>query len=280
MDIPKPRLSASHTVNLFQYQLPENLKQKYQAPDNVIPFVDRGFKNLTFLTTLELIICIPLVPLRLGIALVFFLFLQIFTRLAAIGLKCDSSFKKLNIFQKFCLAVGFFAARGIFLMLGCIWVKVKGKPAKVNKVPIHLYCNHSTLADAVVLCDINKCYKYSNKVSPISKATNQKLANLLSLSPVLIDRASTADKHAARDAIQERVEYLMSNDVDECHKLPLVLFPEGTVNNGECFTKFGLGAFFPGVPVQPVYSQNLKKNLSLYLKIKNWFHFVLFQLST
>eukprot|EP00028_Trichosphaerium_sp_Am-I-7-wt_P002228 CAMPEP_0168515522 /NCGR_PEP_ID=MMETSP0405-20121227/4812_1 /TAXON_ID=498012 /ORGANISM="Trichosphaerium sp, Strain Am-I-7 wt" /LENGTH=334 /DNA_ID=CAMNT_0008534969 /DNA_START=467 /DNA_END=1471 /DNA_ORIENTATION=+ len=65
---------------------------------------------------------------------------------------------------------------------------------------------------------------------------------------VLLERTSKDSKKKALQRIKARAELAMSNP-----KVPgFFMFPEGTTTNGSTLLKFKLGAFIPGLPVQPV----------------------------
>lgn len=60
-----------------------------------------------------------------------------------------------------------------------------------------------------------------------------------------LDRAKTIDKNQTMDAIYKRVDQVMNQKTNHP---TLMLFPEGTTNNGEWMMNFKKGAFVPEVP--------------------------------
>lgn len=125
----------------------------------------------------------------------------------------------------------------LFLM-GFWWISVKGQRASRNEAPI-IVANHvSGLVEGMVFMRCAKLAERKNVenmvIAPFMKATES----------ILIDRESTNSKTMAKDALLRRSK-------DDRFPQTLV-FPEGTTTNGTALITFKMGAFSPGVPMQPV----------------------------
>ncbi|ELW72630.1 lysophosphatidylcholine acyltransferase 2B [Tupaia chinensis] len=121
-------------------------------------------------------------------------------------------------------------------------VRVKGKKATQKEAPILVTAPHSTFFDAIA-CVV------AGLPSVVSASQNAKIPMvgkiLLSMQPVFVTREDLNSRRHTREEILKRVT---SN-----RKWPQILiFPEGVCTNRSCLVTFKLGAFSPGVPVQPV----------------------------
>eukprot|EP01126_Amoeba_proteus_P011350 TRINITY_DN14569_c0_g1_i7.p1 TRINITY_DN14569_c0_g1~~TRINITY_DN14569_c0_g1_i7.p1 ORF type:complete len:153 (+),score=27.84 TRINITY_DN14569_c0_g1_i7:576-1034(+) len=66
---------------------------------------------------------------------------------------------------------------------------------------------------------------------------------------ILIDREDPNSRQQAKKDIHRRAHLAKSDS--RWH--PMLIFPEGTCTNGRSLVMFAVGAFAPGVPVQPVF---------------------------
>ncbi|XP_004689583.1 PREDICTED: lysophosphatidylcholine acyltransferase 2B-like [Condylura cristata] len=153
--------------------------------------------------------------------------------------------------------------RGIFFLSGFL-VKVKGKRATRTEAPIFVTAPHSTFFD-VIACSV------AGLPSVVSASKNAKIPLvgkiLLSLQPVLVTREDPNSRKTTREEILKRVT--------SRRKWPqLLIFPEGVCTNRSCLVTFKLGAFTPGVPVQPVL---LKYPNSMDTVTWTWQGFTAFQ---
>ncbi|XP_021493550.1 lysophosphatidylcholine acyltransferase 2B-like [Meriones unguiculatus] len=134
-----------------------------------------------------------------------------------------------------------FLFRMIFFFLGFL-VKVKGKRATREEARIFVTAPHSSFFDAiaVVVAGLPSVVSASQNVHiPLAGKC------LLSTQPVLVQREDPYSRKTTRNEILNRVTSNM--------KWPQILiFPEGVCTNRSCLVTFKLGAFSPGVPVQPV----------------------------
>jgi lysophosphatidylcholine acyltransferase/lyso-PAF acetyltransferase len=135
-------------------------------------------------------------------------------------------------------------ARLLLLLLGIYWVKTKGKPAKGTEAPI-IVSNHIHLWEVAYLF-------YVFGPSAVSRKENGAIPGIGQLLKVtrglMVDRMSPTSRADTLEAIKAR-GLIASKD----ERWPQVLiFPEGTTSNGKVVCSFKVGAFAPGLPVQPV----------------------------
>ena len=116
--------------------------------------------------------------------------------------------------------------------------RVPGPQAKI------IVGNHTTLMDVFWMM-------YWFMPSAVAKASVAKypiIGNLCRLLGVIfVHRDDPDSRHKTAEAIMVRTKCEGAR--------PLLIFPEGTCTNGTCLIMFKVGAFRPGVPVQPVVMQ-------------------------
>ncbi|XP_054286951.1 lysophosphatidylcholine acyltransferase 1-like isoform X1 [Macrosteles quadrilineatus] len=125
---------------------------------------------------------------------------------------------------------------------GFHWLRVKGSKASRFRAPLLVLAPHSSFFDILPII-------YMKDVTIISKAENLKLPFIGKLinftQPVYVWRD---DPHSRQKTIQQIIDRATS-PLDWSQML---IFPEGTCTNRSCLITFKPGAFYPGVPVQPV----------------------------
>ncbi|XP_015098511.2 lysophosphatidylcholine acyltransferase 2B-like, partial [Vicugna pacos] len=130
----------------------------------------------------------------------------------------------------------------VTIFLAGFLVKVKGKKATPDEACILLTAPHSSFFDAAacVVAGLPSVVSASQNVHiPVAGKF------LLSTQPVLAARDDPNSRRNTREEILKRVT--------SGGKWPqILLFPEGVCTNRTCLVTFRLGAFSPGVPVQPV----------------------------
>nr|XP_031313362.1 LOW QUALITY PROTEIN: lysophosphatidylcholine acyltransferase 2B-like [Camelus dromedarius] len=128
------------------------------------------------------------------------------------------------------------------IFLAGFLVKVKGKKATQDEACILVTAPHSTFFDAIacVVAGLPSVVSASQNVHiPVAGKF------LLLTQPVLVARDDPNSRRNTREEILKRVT--------SGGKWPQILiFPEGVCTNCTCLVTFRLGAFSPGVPVQPV----------------------------
>ncbi|XP_076334371.1 lysophosphatidylcholine acyltransferase isoform X2 [Tachypleus tridentatus] len=132
--------------------------------------------------------------------------------------------------------------RVMFVIGGWHWVTVKGKQATPKEAPILTLAPHSSLFDVlpiVMLGGPSVVAKTETENTPFFGA----LINFTQ--PVYVTRNNPLSRKHTIDEIKKRA--YSDGEWDQ-----IVIFPEGTCTNRSCLISFKSGAFYPGVPVQPV----------------------------
>jgi len=121
-------------------------------------------------------------------------------------------------------------------------VSVKGRQACRSEAPILVGAPHSSFLEAVImiLCESSPVSRLESKNAILISTIQQFYQS------IYVDRRTASARKEAKDVIVARA---LSQD----DNLPqLFLCPEGTNTNRRALIQFKLGAFNPGVPVQPV----------------------------
>jgi len=142
-------------------------------------------------------------------------------------------------------------ARLLLFFGGYYYIKVKGKPDKNVGI---IVSNHISFIDSIFY--VSQCLPAF--VSKTAVLKYPIIGNaIMGLQSITVDRNSEESKKAASEEIQAR-------SVGNKKGLypPLLIFPEGTTTNGKGLIKFRVGAFVPGVPVQPVVIRYIYKHFN------------------
>lgn len=131
------------------------------------------------------------------------------------------------------------------MMMRCYgfhWIKIKGRRATKAEAPILIVGPHSSFFDATAVF-------WSNVPCLVNRIENLQLPffgkYIDYTQPVYVWRE---DPNSRQNTIQEIKERASSDE-----EWPqIMVFPEGTCTNRSCLITFKPGAFYPGVPVQPV----------------------------
>jgi len=211
---------------------------KMTDPKN--PFVH--ILSLSYLQIIKVcVLGVTLLPLRLLIAL---LSLTLATGIAVVGLhgleKGDidkSPFTGWRLAGRNAIC---YILRFMFFCCG-FNVKIIGRQADAENAPILCVAPHSTFFDALAVAVMGA-------PSVVAKAETSSIpfwGSLISYTqPVLVHRSDTNSRQSTIKQISERSEGRGWQQV--------LIFPEGTCTNRSCLITFRLGAFIPGVAVQPV----------------------------
>eukprot|EP00429_Kryptoperidinium_foliaceum_P005612 CAMPEP_0176026864 /NCGR_PEP_ID=MMETSP0120_2-20121206/13167_1 /TAXON_ID=160619 /ORGANISM="Kryptoperidinium foliaceum, Strain CCMP 1326" /LENGTH=522 /DNA_ID=CAMNT_0017360067 /DNA_START=50 /DNA_END=1618 /DNA_ORIENTATION=- len=183
-----------------------------------------------------------LFPIRVGLSLLNVIVVLVLTRLATLGLP-DGDMDPLTgtplaSWRRALVAPLGILARYQLLLLGFWRIRVKGSCAAKSEAPI-IVANHvSGFVEGTYFVMYGKVAErsfVSNPVlGPVMKAT----------SSICVDRSDPSSREIAKKALLRR-----SSDLGFPQT---VVFPEGACTNGTAVVQFKVGAFAPGVPVQPV----------------------------
>ncbi|KAJ8683791.1 hypothetical protein QAD02_019583 [Eretmocerus hayati] len=132
--------------------------------------------------------------------------------------------------------------RIFFICGGFHNLKVKGRQADNKEAPILALAPHSSFFDALTVT-------YLGGPSIVAKAETSRLpffGKLINYTqPVYVWRD---DPNSRQNTVKEIIERATSKE----DWPQVMIFPEGTCTNRSCLITFKSGAFYPGVPVQPV----------------------------
>ncbi|CAH2008949.1 unnamed protein product [Acanthoscelides obtectus] len=128
------------------------------------------------------------------------------------------------------------------LRAGGLIVTVKGRQADRREAPILVAAPHSTFIDGGIVYITG----FPSTICRRESGANNHIGKLINFTqPVYVWRDDPDSRH---NTIREIVQRATS-DLDWPQ---ILIFPEGTCTNRSCLITFKPGAFYPGVPVQPV----------------------------
>jgi len=219
------------------------------TPEN--PFV-HSLKSSPLQNLKMWVLGVTLLPLRLFICLICLL---LCTFLAFLGLRGLSSkevdAKPFTGWRLFLRNVVCYILRFMFFCCGFI-LRIKGNQASSREAPILVVAPHSTFFDSLAVC-------VTGGPSVVAKAETSSIPFWGSLirftQPVLVHRNDPNSRQTTINQISERSESQAEAEAWQ----QVFIFPEGTCTNRQALITFRLGAFYPGVSVQPVllrYSNN------------------------
>jgi len=138
--------------------------------------------------------------------------------------------------------------RCLILLLGVI-IRTKGVRASRADAPVLVAAPHSTILDWVLISLTRSCpvAKYELSTLPVLGTIGKVLLT------VFINRESDEAKAKTKELLKQRSS--------EPGWPQLMIFPEGTVTNGQTLVMFKTGAFTGGQPVQPVSIQRALKSV-------------------
>ena len=124
-------------------------------------------------------------------------------------------------------------------------IKERGKRSKLHEAPC-IVANHCSAFDIIVLLTKRCCFVSMEGVKDLYFIGRVAQA----LGCIFVSRDSKESRSGAKQAIIDRLRGQVNGTSQE--KNPLIVFPEGSTNNGHYLLEFRRGAFEPGTPVQPL----------------------------
>ncbi|XP_058063193.1 lysophosphatidylcholine acyltransferase isoform X2 [Anopheles bellator] len=127
------------------------------------------------------------------------------------------------------------------LMYTCagLGITVRGRQAARREAPVLVVSPHSSFLDAVIIY-------LTGLSSPLVRNADRNLGKLIDYAqPIYVCRE---DAHSRQTTIREIIQRASSPE----DWPQILIFPEGTCTNRTSLIQFKPGAFYPGVPIQPV----------------------------
>ncbi|XP_043287363.1 lysophosphatidylcholine acyltransferase 2 isoform X3 [Venturia canescens] len=125
---------------------------------------------------------------------------------------------------------------------GGMKIVVRGKQAARNEAPILVVAPHSTFIDGGIVYVAG----FPSIIVRTESGLNPFVGKLINYTqPVYVWRD---DPNSRQNTVKEIIERATSKE----DWPQVMIFPEGTCTNRSCLITFKCGAFYPGVPVQPV----------------------------
>jgi len=184
-----------------------------------------------------------LLPLRIVFILISLTLATAIARIGLLGISDEqlaaAPFTGWRLYIRYAICV---ILRVMFAFCGFWPVKVIGEQAPSEAAPILCVAPHSTFFDALAVAVMGA-------PSVVAKAETKNVPFFGSLirytQPLLVHRTDPDSRKKTLDTMKER-------SVEGKGWQQVLIFPEGTCTNRSALITFRLGAFIPGVPVQPV----------------------------
>ncbi|XP_055890933.1 lysophosphatidylcholine acyltransferase 2-like isoform X2 [Biomphalaria glabrata] len=216
-------------------------QKSLSTPEVLNPFVHK--LNLSLRDKIQIaIMSVTIAPIRLVLVLLLLLLAWPFAALAVAFRSEEDKLKPITGWRLLLRPIVLVLCRGVFFAGGLYWVKTKGKQASSKEAPLLLLAPHSSFLDALPTV-------FLGLTSVVAKASTQDMILFGTLTkfsqPVLVKREDPNSRINTIKEIQRRAQ--------SGGRWPqIIIFPEGTCTNRTCLIAFKQGAFYPGVPVQPV----------------------------
>ncbi|KAL1516731.1 hypothetical protein ABEB36_000599 [Hypothenemus hampei] len=206
------------------------------------PFVHHLELKTTYEKIKTAILTLILVPVRVGLICFFVVTGWILATIGLYGVTEQELHEKpLDGWRK---SLKSLIAKLIFCIytIGGIRLKVIGRPSTRSEAPLVALAPHSSFMDSVAMV-------YLGGPSIVAKGETAsipffgKLINYTQ--PIYVWRDDP-------DSRQKSVKEIIKRATSELDWPQILIFPEGTCTNRSCLISFKNGAFYPGVPIQPV----------------------------
>ncbi|XP_065676603.1 lysophosphatidylcholine acyltransferase 2-like [Hydra vulgaris] len=237
-------LKLDHAFTLYELdekllQLVPGLKKAREKPPVHNPFISE-LKLSTF-DKIKMAFLIILVPIRLLLLGFTLLAAGVVAKVSLIGFKESNPPVPMHKFRRFGQFIVWIFARMASICCGFHYVPVKGKLAAAKDAPIVVVAPHTSFVDSLSFLP----FGYLSAVSASENLKVPVMGNYIRLlQPIVVSRADRDSKVFVANEIKRRSAAGVWP--------PIVIFPEGTTTNHQCFITFKPGAFYPGLPVQPV----------------------------
>ncbi|XP_057658346.1 lysophosphatidylcholine acyltransferase isoform X2 [Diorhabda carinulata] len=206
------------------------------------PFVHRLELETTYEKIRTAILTVVLLPIRVSIICFFVIVGWIFAYIGLWGLSDEELRQKpLDGWRNSVRFVTARVMRSVFV-IGGFHLKITGRQSNRASAPVVALAPHSSFIDSIAMV-------YMGGPSIVAKGETSALpffGKLINFTqPVYVWRD---DPNSRQNSIKEIINRATS-DLDWPQ---ILIFPEGTCTNRSCLITFKPGAFYPGVPIQPV----------------------------
>ncbi|XP_015186885.1 PREDICTED: 1-acylglycerophosphocholine O-acyltransferase 1 isoform X2 [Polistes dominula] len=213
------------------------------SADLLNPFVHRLELDTTYDKLKTAFLTVALLPLRLAAITALVIMAWLLACLGLYGLsEEDLRRAPLKGWRRDMRIVICWMMRVLFICGGFHQLKVKGRQAETKDAPVLALAPHSSFFDALPVV-------YLGGPSIVAKGETSRIpffGKLINYTqPVYVWRE---DPNSRQNTIKEIIERATSKE----DWPQVMIFPEGTCTNRSCLITFKSGAFYPGVPVQPV----------------------------
>ncbi|XP_060520331.1 lysophosphatidylcholine acyltransferase isoform X2 [Cylas formicarius] len=206
------------------------------------PFVHRLELDTTYEKIKTAILTLILVPVRVGLICFFVITGWMLATIGLFGITEEElRDRPLEGWRKKLKSIICFLGQSS-LLAGGMRFKVKGRQASRKEAPILVAAPHSSFLDAGVVymtgLPCNICRRESGNDFHIGKLINY-------TQPIYVWRDDP-------DSRQNTIKEIIKRATSDLDWPQILIFPEGTCTNRSCLITFKPGAFYPGVPIQPV----------------------------
>ncbi|XP_057332308.1 lysophosphatidylcholine acyltransferase isoform X1 [Microplitis mediator] len=230
-------------INSVMRDNTSELKSPSIDTDILNPFVHRLELDTTYEKLKTAFLTVALLPLRLAAITALVIIGWLLACLGLHGLSEDDLRRApLTGWRRDMRVLVCWVMRAMFVCGGFHHLKVKGQKATTKDAPVLALAPHSSFFDALPVV-------YLGGPSIVAKAETGRIpffGKLINYTqPVYVWRD---DPNSRQNTIKEIIERATSKE----DWPQIMIFPEGTCTNRSCLITFKCGAFYPGVPVQPV----------------------------
>lgn len=217
------------------------------TPSDFNPFINDTRHLTPWTRAATALAAVTVLPIRMALLAGLSTIAIVFANLAMVGMRGPQ--RPLPLWRRVVRWPAAAATRLVFpLCLSMWWVSVDDKRggAQKDEAPHLIVSNHVGFLEPVLL-------SVRHMASAVSRAEAFDVPAVLfnvqrAMVNIFVDRKSAA----SRAAVEAEIELRASAEGRAQGWPPLLVFPEGATSNGRAVLQFKLGAFTPGVPVQPV----------------------------
>ncbi|KAI0235865.1 Lysophosphatidylcholine acyltransferase 1 [Lamellibrachia satsuma] len=212
------------------------------------PFVHRP--KITSIDKVQIaFMSVTIAPLRLIVVAILVTVTWLLATLALLGRSDADSKQPMSGWRSYLRPLVVLSARSVYFVCGFHWISVRGTQAPAAVAPILVLAPHTCYFDSLPV-------SFLNLSSVVTRASSENVFMFGTLTkftqPIFVRREDPNSRQQAIQDIQQRAQ--------SKGKWPQILiFPEGTCTSGTALISFKPGAFYPGLPVQPVSLRYINK---------------------